>query len=225
MPEGKQAIGCKWVFVRKRDLEGAVSRYKARLVAQGFAQRPGDYGETFSPVVAMVSMQAILALCAHLGWEARHWDTKSAFLFGEKLEEDLYMKQPIGFSNRKGVLKLIKPLYGLKQAGHQWNKRLHALLSEIGFGRLDADACVYLLHRDGGTAILGIHVDDMLGTGDPPSILDYIFIKLNENIEVNDLGAVKQILGVNISRDKARRTVTLSQKGYVNEILHRFGMV
>ena len=145
LPEGKQAIGCKWVFVRKRDSEGAVSRYKARLVAQGFAQRPGDYGETFSPVAATVSMRAILALCGHLGWEARHWDTKSAFLFGEKLEEDLYMKQPIGFSNGKGVLKLIKPLYGLKQAGRQWNKRLHALLSEIGFGRLDADACVYLL--------------------------------------------------------------------------------
>ena len=113
------------------------------------------------------------------------------------------MKQPIGFSNGKGVLKLIKPLYGLKQAGCQWNKCLHALLSEIGFGRLDADACVYLLRRDGGMAILGIHVDDMLGTGDPPSILDYIFIKLNENIEVNDLGAIKQILGVNISRDRA----------------------
>ena len=52
-------------------------------------------------------------------------------------------------------------------------------------------------------AILGIHVDNMLGMGDPPSILDYIFIKLNENIEVNDLGAVKQILGMNILRDKA----------------------
>ena len=64
----------------------------------------------------------------------------------------------------------------------------------------------------------------MLGTGNLPSILDYVFIKLNENIEVNDLGAVKQILGVNISRDRARRTVTLSQKGYVNEILRRFGM-
>ena len=189
--------------MRKCDSEGAVSRYKARLIAQGFAQRPGDYGETFSLVAATVSMRAILALCGHLGWEARHWDTKSTFLFGEKLEEDLYMKQLIGFLNSKGVLKLIKPLYGLKQAGRQWNKHLHVLLSEIGFGRLDANACVYLLHRDGGTAILGIHVDDMLGMGDLLSILDYIFIKLNENIKVNDLGAIKQILGVNILRDKA----------------------
>ena len=52
-------------------------------------------------------------------------------------------------------------------------------------------------------AIVGIHVDNMLITGNPPSILNYIFIKLNENIKVNDLGAVKQILGVNISRDRA----------------------
>ena len=98
------------------------------------------------------------------------------------------------------------------------------LLSEIGFGRLDTDAWVYLLHRDGGMAILGIHVDNMLSMGNLLSILDYIFIKLNENIKVNDLGAVKQILGMNISKDKARRTITLSQKGYVNKILRQFGM-
>jgi hypothetical protein len=54
LPEGREPIGCKWVFDRKRDEKGEIVHHKARLVAQGFTQKPGiDYSETrtFAPVM------------------------------------------------------------------------------------------------------------------------------------------------------------------------------
>jgi len=51
-PEGVKPIGYRWVFVQKRNENGEIVRYKARLVAQGFSQRPGiDFEETYSPVL------------------------------------------------------------------------------------------------------------------------------------------------------------------------------
>jgi Reverse transcriptase (RNA-dependent DNA polymerase) len=54
LPEGREPIGNKWVFVQKRDESGDIVKHKARLVAQGFSQKPGvDYSETgtFAPVM------------------------------------------------------------------------------------------------------------------------------------------------------------------------------
>jgi hypothetical protein len=65
LPPGRKAIGCRWVFLIKRKSDGSIDRYKARLVAQGFSQRPGfDYGETYASTVKWATLRAILALGA-----------------------------------------------------------------------------------------------------------------------------------------------------------------
>ena len=62
-PEGKNVIGCKWVYKMKYNSDGTVSRYKARLVANGYAQTYGiDYEETFSPITKMATICTIVAL-------------------------------------------------------------------------------------------------------------------------------------------------------------------
>ncbi|KAK9100155.1 hypothetical protein Scep_023585 [Stephania cephalantha] len=122
LPKGAKAIGCKWIFKTKKDSLGNIEIYKAGLVAKGFTQKEGiDYKETFSPVSKKDSLRIILALVAHFDFELQQMDVKTAFLNGQ-LEEEVYMKQPEGFSsigNENLVCKLKKSIYGLKQASRQ----------------------------------------------------------------------------------------------------------
>ncbi|KAJ9544443.1 LOW QUALITY PROTEIN: hypothetical protein OSB04_024150 [Centaurea solstitialis] len=119
LPNGKAAIGTKWVFQNKKDENGVVIRNKARLVAQGYYQEEGiDYEETFAPVARLEAIKIFLAYAAHRGFEVYQMDVKYAFL-NRKLKEEVYVKQPPGFESEKypnHVYFLNKALYGLKQA-------------------------------------------------------------------------------------------------------------
>ena len=90
-------VGCKWVFKTKRDSEGNVDRFKARLVAQGYTQEAGiDYDEVFAPVARYTSIRTVLAIANQLDLELHQMDVKSALLNGN-LENDIFMKQPEGY--------------------------------------------------------------------------------------------------------------------------------
>ena len=119
LPNRAKTIGCKMVYKTKKDSLGNIEIYKAILLAKGFTQKEGiDYKETFSPISKKDSFRIILALVAHFDFELQQMDVKIAFLNGE-LEEEVYMKQPEGFSSSQGehlVCKLKKSIYGLKQA-------------------------------------------------------------------------------------------------------------
>jgi hypothetical protein len=119
LPRGHKAIGLKWVFNVKRDAAGELIKYKARLIAKGYAQRQGvDFEEVFAPVARMETVRFLLALAAHSGWEVHHMDVKSAFLNGV-LSEEVYVSQPPGYivaRKENSVLKLKRALYGLRQA-------------------------------------------------------------------------------------------------------------
>ncbi len=87
LPEKRKVVGIKWVFKLKTNEEGTTSRYKARLVAQGFSQQRGsDYDETFSPVARMESVRMIISLAVRCGLKLHQFDVTTAFLNG-KLEE------------------------------------------------------------------------------------------------------------------------------------------
>ena len=89
--EGCKRVRCKWVFKTKRDFQGNIERYKARLVTKGFTQKDGiNYKKKFLPVSKKGSFRIIMALVAHYDLELHQMDVKTAFL-NEDLEEDVYM--------------------------------------------------------------------------------------------------------------------------------------
>ncbi|MCP4341995.1 MAG: hypothetical protein GY799_24700, partial [Desulfobulbaceae bacterium] len=114
-------VTCKWTYKLKKDAEGKVQRYKARLVARGFSQTPGtDFSEIYSPVARNTSIRTLLAIANHEDFEIDQIDIETAFLHGD-LAEEIYMEQPKGFEKKgkdgeKLVCKLKRSLYGLKQS-------------------------------------------------------------------------------------------------------------
>ena len=84
LSEGRQVIGCKWIFKRKTGADGSVNHYKARLVAQGYSQQQGlDYDETLSPVIHFESLRALVSFAVQKNLTLHLLDiTYSAFLNG-----------------------------------------------------------------------------------------------------------------------------------------------
>ena len=90
-PSGTNIVSCKWIFKVKQHSDGSLDKYKARLVARGFAQQYGvDYLDTFSPVVKPATVRLVLSLAVSQGWCLRQLDVSNAFLHG-LLDEDVYM--------------------------------------------------------------------------------------------------------------------------------------
>eukprot|EP00253_Pinus_taeda_P011241 PITA_11241 len=151
LPEGKKAIGVKWVYKPKRNAEGKIDRHKARLVVKGYKQQQGrDYDETFAPVARMETIRTMLSIAAQHKWMIYHMDVKSAFLNGV-LKEEVYVEQPRGYEvagQEHKVCKLKKALYGLKQAPRAWYNKIDAYLIENGFDKCDGEPTLYIIEND-----------------------------------------------------------------------------
>ena len=118
-PNDIKLVGCKWVYKRKRGIDGKVETFKASLVVKGYTQKESiNYEETFSPVAMLKSTRILLSIAAHYDYEIWQMDVKIAFLNGN-LEEEIYMMQPKGFiakNQEHMVCKLKISIYGPKQA-------------------------------------------------------------------------------------------------------------
>jgi hypothetical protein len=96
---GHNLNDCKWIYKMKRKAGGSIDRYKARLVAKGFKQCYGvDYDDIFNPDVKFTTIRLVLSLAVSQGWSLCQLDVQNAFLHGV-LEEDVYMKQHLGFED------------------------------------------------------------------------------------------------------------------------------
>jgi len=202
-PDGVRTIECKWIYKKKKDIDGNVHIYKARLVAKGFRQVQGvDYDETFSPVAMLKSVRIILAIAAYFDYEIWQMDVKTAFLNGN-LTEDVYMMQPEGFvdpTNAGKICKLQKSIYGLKQASRSWNICFDEVVKGFGFIKNKEEACVY---KESGSsdAFLILYVDDILLIGNNIPMLQSVKTSLKNSFSKKDLGEATNILGIKIYRD------------------------
>lgn len=222
LPPGRKAIRNKWVFKTKRDGQGNVVRHKARLVAKGCSQQYGiDYTETYCPVVRYTSIRYLIALAVKLKLHIDQMDAVTAFLQGD-LSEEIYMLQPDGCSDgSKRVCKLNKSMYGLKQSGRQWNKKLEQMLKSFGLRKSKVDPCVYF--AEDKQLIVAIYVDDILIFWRDAAIRDKLKAALCDAFHMKDMGMAKQCIGLNITYDESGG-IWLDQSKYIHDILARFGM-
>ena len=113
-PPSVKPVGHKWVFVRKRNEKNEVLRYKARLVAQGFSQRPGiDYEETYSPVMDVITFRYLVSLVVSEKLDMQLMDVVTAYLYGD-LDSEIYMKVPDGLQLPKSSNSKPRSAYSIK---------------------------------------------------------------------------------------------------------------
>ncbi|KAJ9540535.1 hypothetical protein OSB04_027041 [Centaurea solstitialis] len=227
LPQHCKAVGRKWVFKKKTDMDGNVHTFKARLVAKGFTQTHGiDYDETFSPMAMLKSIRILMAISAYFNYEIWQMDVKTAFLNG-KLTEDVYMEQPEGFEdpkNPKKVCKLLKSIYGLKQASRSWNLHFDERIKEFGFTKSEFEPCVYTKFSGSIVTFLVLYVDDILLIGNDVPTLQSVKEWLSKCFQMKDLGEAAYILGIKIYRNRSKRLIGLSQSTYIDKVLKRFRM-
>lgn len=218
-------VGCKWVFTIKRKADGSVDRFKARLVAKGFTQQHGlDYQYTYSPVVKPATIRLVLSVAISNQWPIRQFDVNHAFLQG-KLDETVYMMQPLGFINQdnpKAVCKLNKAIYGLKQAPRAWYNELKRFLLSSGFRNSLADASLFIYNQNGTLLYMLVYVDDIVLTGNNTQQMERFIQALSTRFSLKDLGSLSYFLGIEAHRTS--HGLLLTQRCYIADLLHRIKM-
>lgn len=224
LPPGKNLLRGRWVFKTKIDKTGNIEKYKARWVVKGFLQKYGiDYFETFSNIVKPMAYKTLFALAAHNDLEIQQWDVKSAFP-NAPLDECIYVEQPHGFQDQKYPTRacfLNKALYGLKQSARQWYIYLSKLLSELGYSPIASDQSIFINRSSG--IIVTSHIDDLLVFGKDIQAIKNLKTTLSKEVEISDLGEISYYLGIQVNRDRAKKSLSMSQQKFIEEILQKFG--
>ena len=219
-PPNCRPIGLKWIFKLKKNPQGEVIKYKARLVVKGYSQKKGiDYEEVYALVVRFEIIRILIALAALKKWQIHHLDVKSAFLNWE-IKEVIHVKQPEGFlvKGKEGhVLRLKKALYGLKQAPRAWYFKLHSCLISLGFIKSNDEPSLYLKKSDSNTIIFGVYVDDLIVTGSRSAGIENFMGEMTREFDMSDLGFLSSYLGIEVKQGE--KYIFLSQTSYAQKLL------
>ena len=216
MGEKRRPIQAKWVYSVKRD-----GTKKARMVARGFSQIPHlDFTETSA-------FRILASITAHYDWEWEHIDFTTAYL-NAPLRHRLYMSLPAGFTpptkyGANAVLELKRAIYGLKQAGFEWNVTLVKRLLEQGFTRSKLDPCIFWKREGESIILLGVYVDDVSASYNNREKYKIFVSDLEKKFKISKREEMKDFLSMEITRDRSKRTVDLKQTKYVDDLLERFG--
>ncbi len=217
--EVKKPIACRFVFKRKRGANRSITKFKARLVAKGFRQIKGtNFFETYSPVAKMSTLRIIIAIAAINGLYLHQIDFSTAYINAD-LEETIYMTPPPNMQLEKGYsLRLLKSIYGLKQAGLNWHLCISKFLMELGFHQCVSDTCTFV--RDVNTesfVIIVLYVDDLIIGSKDLNVIKDLKRKIAQKYEIEDLNELEYYLGINIKR--IEDGYVMSQKTYIEKLI------
>src|SRR5262249_49012827 len=139
--------------------------------------------------------------------------------------EELYMEQPEGFdTGDRRVCKLRKSLYGLKQAGRAWYAKIDKTFTSLGYTQSNADHGIYTKDEGGIKTIITLYIDDIVIACNDKAELVPTKQELNQIYDMKDLGELHYCLGLQITRDRKARTISISQTRYIENILEKYNM-
>ncbi|CAI7786377.1 unnamed protein product [Closterium sp. NIES-54] len=216
-PPGANIVSGMWIFRVKRP-PGSPPVFKARYVARGFSQRQGvDYFQTFSPTPKMTTIRVLLHVAI--------LDFSTAFLQGS-LHKEIWLRRPPGFTGSfpPGTeWSLRQPVYCLRQAPREWHDTLRTTLAALGFAPSTADPSLFLRTDTSLPPFyILVYVDDLVFATADTAGLAHVKSELQKRHTCTDLGELRSYLGLQITRDRARRTITLTQSHMVQQVIQRF---
>jgi len=211
-------VGSMFTLNIKRDkTTGSIDKYKARLVALGNQQKPNSYKDISSKTVRSESVKLLLAIQAKTNAYSMILDVKGAYLksqIDQIKKEKLYLKLPDG-----NIVKLQKYLYGLKQAGFEWQKNITNTLIQYGY-KSTIDPMIFTKRVSNNFIMLSLHVDDFYVISNKQNMLDRLYEQLTFNY--NDItrksGDILTYLGITITMNNDN-TITITQPTLVNKII------
>ncbi|CAI5533583.1 unnamed protein product [Closterium sp. Naga37s-1] len=227
-PPGANIVSGMWIFrVKRPPVSPPV--FKARYVARGFSQRQGvDFFQTFSPTLKMTTVRVLVHVTAQRDYELHLLDFSTAFL-QSSLHEEIWLRRPPGFTGSFPAgtqWSLRRPVYGLRQAPREWHDTLRTTLATLGFAPSTADPSLFL--RTDSTLppfYVLVYVDDLVFATADTEALAHVKFELQKRHTCTDLGELTSYLGLRITRDRAQRTITLTQSHMVHQVLQRFGFM
>ncbi|KAL4022640.1 hypothetical protein IC575_016384 [Cucumis melo] len=224
-PNRANITGTKWIFKNKTDESGCVTRNKARLVAQGYAQVEGvNFDETFASVSRLEAIRLLLGMSCIRKFKLYQMDVKSALQNGY-LNEEVYVAQPKGFVDYEfpqHVYKLNKALYVLKQAPKAWYERLTIYLGNKEYSRGGTDKILFTNRTNSDLIVAQIYVDNIEFGGFPKAHVDNFIDIMKSEFEMSMVEELSCFLVLQIKQRS--EGIFISQEKHVKNIVKKFGL-
>ncbi|KAK1912657.1 hypothetical protein P3342_004593 [Pyrenophora teres f. teres] len=210
-----------WVFTYKFDEDGYLLKYKARLVVRGDLQE--QYGDTYAATLAARLFRALMALACAFNLKAMQYDVPNAFL-NANMDRTLYVRTPDGFQDRYGPnLRLLRALYGLKEAPRLWAVHFQESLRKLGLHPVQGFPCLWMNNR----IILFFFVDDIIILCHPDYHMD--FDKLEQQLiklyGLRQIGNIKWFLGIRVERVLSSQQLYLIQDSFIVKVCTEFNLI
>ena len=199
----REQIMMIWSFKRKRHPDGSFNKCKARLCCHGGQQQYGvNYWDTYAPVVSWSSVRILLTLAKLHNFHTTSIDFVQAYPQAD-VKNPIFLKVPAGVvlndNNGKLVLRLMKNLYGLKDAGKTWFEHLTDGLTGMGFMSTSSDPCIFIK----GSNIIILYVDDCVIMSRTKKGADDIYNELERRkYKLTKEGSMEEYLGIQIDHHK-----------------------
>ena len=220
---GQECISLRWVLTEK--MKEGIPTVKARLVARGFEEVLEERKD--SPTCSRDALRVAITLIAAHGWQCHSIDIKAAFLQGESINRDVYVRPPIEFRHTT-VWKLRKTVYGLCDAARAWYLRVKDALLSFGMLMCPLDQALFCWYQEGVlSGIICIHVDDICWAG-VTSFQQAVIVKLQKEFLVGSYNTASfKYVGINIDQshdgsilvdqfDYVKRLKEIGVDGYVH---------